>query len=93
MTLTRTAEPQPKPGRTRTALRTWLVALGWALSAAYFLLALVIVGLRYWVLPDIDRYSAAIEQAVSQVLGERVSIGGIRARWVGLHPEIELTNG
>ena len=92
MTLTRTAEPQPKPGRTRTALRTWLVALGWALSAAYFLLALVIVGLRYWVLPDIDRYSAAIEQAVSQVLGERVSIGGIRARWVGLHPEIELTN-
>ena len=33
-----------------------------------------------------------IQHAVSEAIGKRVTIGGIEARWLGLHPEIELSN-
>ena len=70
-----------------TALR----AAGWALTILYFLGAALILGLRYWLLPNITAYSGVIEQAVSRTLGERVTIGAIRAGWQGLLPEFDLT--
>jgi uncharacterized protein YhdP len=34
----------------------------------------------------------AVEQALSRTIGERVTIGGIRAGWHGCRPELDLTD-
>lgn len=52
----------------------------------------MILGLRYWLLPNIADYAGAVEQALSRTIGERVTIGGIRAGWHGLRPELDLTD-
>ena len=73
-------------------LRKLLPVLGWTAVGLYFAAATVFLGLRYWLLPDVTRYVGDIEQAVSRTLGERVTIGAIRAGWQGLRPELDLTN-
>lgn len=78
----------PPRGRWRAAARL----AGWALLAAYFLFAAVILALRYWILPNVAGYAGAIEQSVSKALGERVSIGAIAAGWRGLRPDLALSN-
>ena len=50
------------------------------------------LGLRYWLLPNIADYTGAVERALSRSIGERVTIGGIRAGWHGLRPELDLSN-
>ena len=72
--------------------RVLLTALGWASAVIYFAAAAVILGLRYWLLPNVADYAGAVEQALSQSMGERVTIGGIRAGWQGLRPELDLTD-
>ncbi len=72
--------------------RTAVSVLGWGLVAAYFVFAGIFLGLRYWLLPNIGRYSDVIERAVSEAVGERVTIGGVQAGWEGLRPEINLSD-
>jgi uncharacterized protein (TIGR02099 family) len=72
--------------------RVLLTALAWASVGIYFAAATVILGLRYWLLPNVADYAGAVEQALSQAMGERVTIGGIRAGWQGLRPELDLTD-
>ncbi len=72
--------------------RTATAILGWSLVAAYFLLAGVFLGLRYWLLPNIGRYSDVIERSVSNAVGERVTVGSVQAGWQGLRPEINLSD-
>lgn len=72
--------------------RKWLAALGWFVTALYFLFAALVLALRYWILPDIGAYAGGIEQAISRSIGQKVTIGGISAGWQGLHPQIDLSD-
>jgi uncharacterized protein (TIGR02099 family) len=65
---------------------------GWSLVALYFLFALIVLVLRYWVLPKVGDYKDDIERAVSAALKQRVTIGAIQADWQGLRPELLLGN-
>src|SRR5437868_4897151 len=51
---------------------------------------LFVLGLRYWFFPNIERNRSEIVASVSQIVGTRVEIGGIRADWSGLRPRLEL---
>ncbi len=70
----------------------WLRALGWSLVVVYFLGAAAVLALQYLVLPDIQAYAPVIERVISHSLGERVAIGRIRARWEGIHAELDLSD-
>lgn len=72
--------------------RTPVAVAGWLLVGIYFLFALTFLGLRYWVLPNIGSYTESIERAVSQAIGERVTIGSVQAGWQGLRPEINISD-
>jgi len=73
-----------------TPLRwSWRLAF-WCAVAAYFALALGILGLRHYVLPKAPDYREHIERMVSEAVGERVTIGGIAAGWNRLHPTLDL---
>ncbi len=52
--------------------------------------ALIIVALRWWVLPEIGHYRAEIETQISRAAGQKVTIGDIQASWRGLHPHLKL---
>ncbi len=57
-----------------------------------FVAAGVLLGLRYWILPDIERYHGTITTTITQAIGQPVSIGRIAADWRGLRPHLQLTD-
>ncbi|HEX9395114.1 MAG TPA: YhdP family protein [Burkholderiales bacterium] len=63
--------------------------LAWA---AFFAFAALVLALRFWLLPDIERYRAEIVARASQAVGLPVKIGGIEAGWLGLRPHISFTD-
>jgi uncharacterized protein (TIGR02099 family) len=67
--------------------------LGFTLKLAllvYFVFAILFLFLRYAILPNIDFYKGAIEQAASRAVGNQVSISRIYASWQGLRPNLFL---
>ncbi len=72
-------------------------SLVWLYSATTYLLwtvvivvAAVVLGLRYIVLPNIQQYKAAIAQEASKAAGQKITIGDIKASWDGLNPHLDL---
>jgi uncharacterized protein YhdP len=61
--------------------------LAWAL---FFAAAALVLAVRFWVLPDIERHRERVVAAMSAAIGQPVRIGGIEARWLGLEPSIRL---
>jgi uncharacterized protein (TIGR02099 family) len=59
---------------------------------AFFVFAALVLALRFWVLPDIERYRGDIVSAVSAALGRPVKIGAIDAGWDGLRPQIGFSD-
>ncbi|MDO8413769.1 MAG: YhdP family protein [Gallionellaceae bacterium] len=47
-----------------------------------------LLALRYWVLPDIERYHDDITASASQIIGQPVTIGKIEADWRSLRPHL-----
>ncbi|WP_265944800.1 YhdP family protein [Dechloromonas sp. A34] len=64
--------------------------LGWGVFAAWLAFAVLVLVLRYGVLPRVGDYQAEIEQAASRAVGQTVKIGKVTARWQGLNPDLVL---
>jgi len=71
--------------------RLWrtLEVLAWG---TFFVLAAAVLGLRYGVLPQVERYRAEIVERVSATVGLPVKIGRIEAEWNGLRPQLNLSD-
>ncbi len=69
-----------------------LCCLFWAVLTVYGVVAIGLLGVRYWVLPRVDQWRPQIEAYASQALGARVTIGAIQANWQGLNPRLELAS-
>lgn len=52
--------------------------------------SIVLLSLRYWLLPNVDQYREDIASAISSAAGQRVTIGDISANWDGLRPHMLL---
>src|SRR5690349_8491238 len=57
---------------------------------AFFVFAALLLALRFWVLPDIERYRPEIVAAATHALGKPVRIGRMEAGWLGLRPQVNL---
>jgi len=64
----------------------------WSLLAAAFTLAALILGLRYWILPNMDQHRETIARMIERGVGQRIAIGRVAGNWGGLHPELVLEN-
>jgi uncharacterized protein (TIGR02099 family) len=71
-------------------VRGFLRWLGRGLFAAWLLFVVLLLVLRYSILPRVGDYQAEIEQAATQAVGQPVKIGRIEARWRGLNPDLVL---
>jgi uncharacterized protein (TIGR02099 family) len=74
-----------------TMKRLWraIEVLAWT---AFFAFAGLALTLRFWILPDIERYRGDIVSAVSTALGRPVKIGAIDAGWDGLRPQVGFSD-
>ena len=61
-------------------------ALTWAVLVTGFVFAAAILGLRYWILPDIGAHREGIAQRLSAAAQQKITIGGLSANWNGLRP-------
>lgn len=78
-------------GRLTVALLRWSWrSVLWLLVAAYFLIAVSVLGLRHWLLPKVPEYRESIERSLSESIGARVSIGNIAAGWSAFHPTLDI---
>ncbi|MBI3729674.1 MAG: TIGR02099 family protein [Burkholderiales bacterium] len=60
--------------------------------ALYFLFCILVLVLRYVLLPNVDKYKPEIEQAISSSLGRQLQIANLHASWQGLNPQLMLEN-
>src|SRR5918999_912854 len=51
---------------------------------AFFAFAALVLAVRFWVLPDIERYREDIVEAMSRSIGLQVKVSAIEAGWFGL---------
>jgi uncharacterized protein (TIGR02099 family) len=74
-----------------TMKRLWRAAeiLAWT---AFFAFAVLVLGLRFWLLPNIERYRDDIVAAVTRTIGRPVKIGAIEAGWLGLRPQVSFAD-
>ena len=73
----------------RVARKAWRI-LVWGFWLVYFSFVVLVLALRYSVLPHIENYRADIERLTSQGLGQSVSIGRVEASWDGINPDLTL---
>ncbi|MBC2768386.1 YhdP family protein [Pusillimonas minor] len=64
--------------------------LGRTALVLYFVLAALVLGVRYWVLPNIDTWRPYLEQQLSGALGSPVTLGKVSASWSGLNPSLQV---
>jgi uncharacterized protein (TIGR02099 family) len=58
--------------------------------AAIVLVGGIILGLRSWLLPNIEAYRGDVEAALTKAIGQRITIGRISGDWQGWHPRLTL---
>ena len=78
------------PFLTHPAVRGGWRALVWGFWLVYFGFVLLVLALRYAILPNIENYRGDVERLASQGLGQVVSIGRIEASWAGINPDLTL---
>ncbi len=74
------------------AAAPWLRALEVLAWAALFAFAIVFLALRYWLLPNVERYREDIVAALSRSIGLPLKIGALKADWQGLRPRLSLSD-
>src|SRR3989338_3721246 len=72
---------------------SWLMRQAIIVSAATAVLAaFAIILLRYWLLPDIERYHDNITASITAAVGSTVTIGKIEGDWQGIQPRLSLSD-
>lgn len=72
-------------------INVWRVAR-YILLVLFLVLAIGVLGLRYYLLPHIDHYRPQIVAYIGQQLSLNIELGRLSADWRGLNPKIEFTN-
>lgn len=67
-----------------------LRALLWAMTIGYFAFGLLLLTLRYAILPQIESYRGDVEQMIGTAVNRPVGIRRIEADWAGLRPALKL---
>jgi len=55
-----------------------------------FVFALVVLGVRFWVLPNIEDYRETIARELSAATQQRITIGRLQGRWSGINLQLTL---
>ncbi|MFZ2302292.1 MAG: DUF3971 domain-containing protein [Gallionella sp.] len=71
----------------------WLTRFAIIASAALaMMMAIAIIVLRYWLLPNIEQYHGEITASLSSAIGNPVTIGKIEGDWQGFRPRLNFSD-
>ena len=62
----------------------------WVLIAVAAVFSVLLLSLRYWLLPNIEQYRENLASAISHASGQYVTLGEISANWDGFRPHMML---
>ncbi|MDR2874581.1 MAG: TIGR02099 family protein [Methylobacillus sp.] len=62
----------------------------WLLWSVIIVVAVTVLALRWFVLPNVHNYKDDIARNVSEAVGQNVTIGDIKAGWDGMRPYLDL---
>ena len=62
----------------------------WTILICAFVSALVVGGVSYWLLPNIESYREAIARDISAAARQRITIGKLAGRWSGFNLQLTL---
>ncbi|MEK7835225.1 MAG: TIGR02099 family protein, partial [Pseudomonadota bacterium] len=65
-------------------------AVTWTVIICAFVSALVVGGVRFWLLPNIESYREAIAREISSAARQRIAIGWIEGSWSGFNLQLTL---
>ena len=66
--------------------------VSWALLILSFVFALIVCGVRFWLLPNIEQYREPIAQDLTKAIGQRITIGRLEGRWSGVNLQLTLSD-
>ncbi len=66
--------------------------VSWALLILSFVFALIVCGVRFWLLPNIEQYREPIAQNLTKAVGQRITIGKLEGRWSGVNLQLTLSD-
>ncbi|MGI9045465.1 MAG: YhdP family protein [Burkholderiales bacterium] len=69
-------------------MRALLRAFAWLTVGVACTLLVLVLAVRFWLLPNIDDHRAAIARELGEALHQRVAIGRIALTWSGLQPHL-----
>lgn len=64
--------------------------LGFLALGCYVFVAIAVIGTRYWLLPNIDRWREPLQRELSAMLSMQLRLGHVTADWSGRHPRVVL---
>lgn len=67
-------------------------AVTWTILTCAFLFALIVVAVRFWVLPNMPSYREPIARQLSDAMRQRVTIGSLEGHWSGVNLQLALGN-
>ena len=82
---------RPAGGHDHVVLRHTLRVVLCIALVVYFIVAALVLGLRYGVLPHVDSFRPRIEALVSDKLHTEVRIGKLAPHWLGFQPGVDVT--
>ncbi|HEY4803985.1 MAG TPA: DUF3971 domain-containing protein, partial [Paraburkholderia sp.] len=80
------------PHHHHPVLRHTLRVLAVIALVLYFIVGVLLLGLRYVVLPRVDNFRPRIEQLVSEKIHADFRIGKLAPHWSGFEPGIDISN-
>lgn len=86
------ATEAPRPEHHHPVLRHTLRVLAVFALILYFIVAVLLLGLRYIALPHIDELRPRIEAIVSEKIHAEFRIGKLAPHWLGFQPGIDVTD-
>jgi len=78
------------PSRPILILRRLAHYAFYLVGGGVIVMSLVAMVLKFWFMPDVDRFRPDLEAAASRALGVPVRIGALAADWYGINPRLTL---
>ena len=64
----------------------------WLMGISLIIGLIIAASIQFFLLPNIDQYKNTIAAYATKAAQQKVSIGGITAKWKGIHPQLSLLN-
>src|SRR5258706_71132 len=63
-------------------------AVTWTVLICSFVVALIVGGVRFWLLPNIENFRETIARELSAATKHRITIGNLEGRWSGFNLQL-----